>query len=79
MLDKTMVRSLVAVALVATMFAGTAVAQVVLPTGLPPGSQYEIAFVTSDGTTATSTDINDYNSFVTAEAAFSSSLPTGVT
>ena len=52
MLDKTMVQSLVAVALVATMFAGTAVAQVVLPTGLPPGSQYEIAFVTSDGTTA---------------------------
>jgi uncharacterized repeat protein (TIGR03803 family) len=79
MLDKTMVRSLVAVALVATMFAGTAVAQVVLPTDLPPGSQYEIAFVTSDGTTATSTDINDYNSFVTAEAALSSSLPTGVT
>ena len=45
--------------------ARTAIAQVILP-NLPPGSHYEIAIVTSGGTTATSTNINDYNSFVTA-------------
>jgi hypothetical protein len=43
-------------------------ADVILPTGLAPGSQYEIAFVTSDGTTATSSNIADYNNFVTSEA-----------
>lgn len=43
-------------------------ADVILPTGLAPGSQYQIAFVTSDGTTATSSDIADYNNFVTQEA-----------
>ena len=43
-------------------------ADMILPAGLAPGSQYEIAFVTSDGTTATSPDITDYNNFVTREA-----------
>jgi hypothetical protein len=43
-------------------------AEVVLPTGLAPGSQYEIAFVTADPTTATSSDINYYNNFVRTEA-----------
>ena len=36
-------------------------------------TQYQIAFVTSDGTTATSTNIQDYNNFVTSEAALGSS------
>jgi hypothetical protein len=43
-------------------------ADVVLPTGLAPGSQYEIALVTADSTTATSSDINYYNNFVRTEA-----------
>jgi hypothetical protein len=43
-------------------------AETILPTGLAPGSVYEIAFVTSDGTTKSSPDITDYNNFVTAEA-----------
>jgi hypothetical protein len=42
-------------------------ADVILP-NLPAGSQYELIFVTADETTATSTDISTYNSFVTAEA-----------
>ena len=69
MFGKRMVRGLMAVALAATMLAGTAIAQVTLPTGLASGSKYEIAFVTSDGTAATSSNIADYNRFVTAEAS----------
>ena len=42
---------------------------------LPPGSQYQLVFVTSDATTAESTNIADYNSFVRQEAAQNSSLP----
>jgi hypothetical protein len=56
--------------LVAAVFVSITVqlrAEVVLPTGLAPGSQYEIAFVTADTTTATSSDINYYNNFVTRE------------
>jgi hypothetical protein len=49
-------------------------AKVTLPTvaqvqaAVPGATSYEIAFATSDGTTATSTNIADYNDFVTAEA-----------
>jgi hypothetical protein len=43
-------------------------ADVILPTGLAPGTKYEIAFVTAGYTAATSTDINYYNNFVTTEA-----------
>jgi hypothetical protein len=43
-------------------------AAVVLPTGLAPGAQYQIAFVTAHTTTATNSDINYYNNFVTTEA-----------
>jgi hypothetical protein len=47
-------------------------------------TQYQIAFVTSGATTATSTNIQDYNNFVTAQAALGSSylsdfVPTGTT
>jgi len=49
-------------------------ADVILPTGLAPGSQYQIAFVTAGGTTAASSNIADYNSFVTAEADRSDAL-----
>lgn len=45
-------------------------ATVILP-DVPAGTPYEILFVTLDTTTATSADINTYNSFVTAEANLS--------
>lgn len=43
-------------------------AYVTTPPGLPPGSQYRLAFVTSGTTTAISSDINYYNSFVQTAA-----------
>jgi hypothetical protein len=49
-------------------------ASLILPSGLAPGSQYEIAFVTTDGTTATDSNLADYNSFVTAEAKLNATL-----
>jgi hypothetical protein len=54
-------------------------AAVIPPSGLAPGSQYQLIFVTNEGMTATSPDINAYNAFVTAEAALNPSLPSGVT
>jgi hypothetical protein len=54
----------------ATLSGIQGVAGVIPPIGLAPGSQYQVIFVTFDTTTATSSDINDYNAFVTAEAAF---------
>ena len=44
------------------------------PTGLTPGTQYQLVFVTSDTTFATSTTIGDYNTFVNTEAALNSTL-----
>jgi hypothetical protein len=41
---------------------------VTVPTGLAPGSLYRLVFVTADGYTATSSQISDYNAFVTTEA-----------
>lgn len=52
-------------------------ANVILPS-LPAGTQYELAFVTSGTRDATSGSFGDYNTFVTQQAALSSSLPTGV-
>jgi hypothetical protein len=43
-------------------------APITLPTGLNPGDQYRLAFVTSATRDATSSDIADYNAFVTAAA-----------
>ncbi|CAO5033310.1 PEP-CTERM protein-sorting domain-containing protein [Microcystis aeruginosa] len=40
-------------------------ALVVVPTGLAPGDQYRLVFVTAGTRDATSTNINDYNTFVT--------------
>lgn len=51
----------------------------VIPPHLPPGSKYELLFVTKDTRDATSTNIADYNAFVTAEAALNPMLPQGVT
>jgi hypothetical protein len=41
---------------------------ITVPTGLNPGDTYRIVFVTSDTRDATSTNIDDYNTFVTAAA-----------
>jgi hypothetical protein len=40
-------------------------------TGLNAGDQYRLVFITANTTTATSSDINTYNTFVTNEAAAS--------
>ncbi len=74
MFCKTMVRGLLEAVLVAAMLAGTAMADATLPKGLPQGSQYQILFITSDGTSASSSNIATYNSFVTAEANQSPTL-----
>jgi hypothetical protein len=51
------------------MTANTALAApITIPTGLNPGDTYRIAFVTSTTRDATSSDIADYNAFVTAAA-----------
>ncbi len=50
-----------------------------IPPNLPAGSKYEIAFVTSAGTTATDPYILDYDAFVTAQAQENPNLPQGVT
>ena len=42
---------------------------VTLPTGLNPGDQYRLVFLTSTERNATSSDIAVYNAFVTAAAA----------
>ncbi|MGD9719719.1 MAG: PEP-CTERM sorting domain-containing protein [Pirellulales bacterium] len=46
-----------------------------VPPSLPVGSQYQLVFVTAGVRDATSTDINDYNAFVTAQAALNPLLP----
>jgi hypothetical protein len=48
-------------------------ANVIFPS-LPAGSQYEMLFVTLDTTTATSSDIDTYNTFVTNEANLNPAL-----
>jgi hypothetical protein len=67
----------VALAAVATMalHTGQIMADFIAPSGLAPGSQYQLVFVTSDTTAATSPDISYYNSFVSAEAAKNPALP----
>jgi hypothetical protein len=50
-------------------------AQVILPIGLSPGTQYQLIFVTKDfWSTPTDGNIADYNAFVTTEANQSSQL-----
>ena len=46
-------------------------APVIVPTGLNPGDTYRLAFVTSTTRDATSSNIADYNAFVTAVASAS--------
>ena len=47
---------------------------VVVPAGLPAGAPYRLVFVTNTADTALSTDIANYNSFVTASANSDSAL-----
>ena len=76
MFDKTVIRGLLAAALAAALLGGTATAQVIPPPGLAPGSQYQILFVTSGGTTAPLQDTTPafYDSFVTQQADQSPTL-----
>ncbi len=58
--------SIIAIGLVVIGLASTAHAgPITTPTGLSPGDQYRLAFVTSTTRDATSSDIADYNAFVT--------------
>ena len=58
--------------IVAVMLLGLATenlaAPITLPTGLNPGDQYRLGFVSSTTRDATSQNIADYNDFVTATA-----------
>ncbi len=51
----------------------------VIPPDLPPGTQYQLIFVTMQLTAATSMHIADYNAFVTEQAGLNPSLPQGIT
>ena len=62
---------LAVVGLPSRSFAGTIVT---VPTGLAPGSQYRLVFVTADTYTATSSSITDYNNDVNTEAKAVSAL-----
>jgi len=69
------ITSSLAVVVAATflMFASAAQA-VIVPVGLNPGDTYHLVFVTSGGRDATSSDIDDYNDFVQAQAALSPAI-----
>ena len=44
------------------------------PVGLTPGTQYQLVFVSNDGVLGDLSDISDYNTFVTSEAAQNTTL-----
>jgi hypothetical protein len=58
------IKSLLATALAATLLSGAANAALLVPAGVAPGETYQLAFLTSADTVATSSDISDYNAFV---------------
>jgi hypothetical protein len=68
------------VALATLGLSGIAEAAIVVPpTGLAPGSEYRLVFVTSGARNATSSNITDYNIFVQNAARSSSVLNTALT
>jgi hypothetical protein len=62
------------VALATLRISGAAQAFQLIPSGLSPGNQYRLVFVTDGTIQATSTDINTYNTFVDNEAHTSTIL-----
>jgi hypothetical protein len=67
--------TVLAVGLLTLMSASVASASpIIVPPGLAPGSTYFLAFVTRGTHDATSTNIADYDAFVTAEANLDSDL-----
>jgi hypothetical protein len=70
------VLAVVAMAIVA-LFGPATPAQagtITIPTGLAPGSTYYLAFVTAGTTTTDSSNIGDYDAFVTAQATMNPAL-----
>jgi hypothetical protein len=63
---------LTAILLPAAMLAQTTIYPT--PPGLGPGQTYQLLFVTADSMPAVSTNIADYNTFVSSEAALNSTL-----
>ena len=53
----------------------TQLSATVIPPSLPPGSQYQLLFVTADGRETPSDNLAIFDSFVSQEAALSSLLP----
>jgi hypothetical protein len=53
--------------------------EIIKPVDLNPGDQYQLIFVTERTLDATSSEIADYNAFVTQEATRSAGLPSNVT
>ena len=72
---KSIVFFLLGAVAICALHAADLMADIIPPIGLAPGSEYQLIFVTADTTTATSTDITTYNSFVTTEAGLNPSLP----
>ena len=84
--EETLVTKSIFVALSAAFAAfavhgGSLLANVIAPSGLAPGSQYLLIFVTAGVHDAVDTDIEIYNSFVTVEASqgLAFGMPSGAT
>lgn len=73
-ISKSISAGLVAVVAAISVSTSTLAAPIVSPLALGPGDTYRLAFVTSAARDATSTDISDYNAFVTAVANSQSEL-----
>jgi len=74
MLKKVLFGLGAAVAAVALLATAVEAQIVTLPTGLGPGEEYRLVFFTSTDTTGASTDIADYNTFVSGVAAADTAL-----
>ena len=74
MLKKVLLGLGAAVAAVALLATAVEAQIVTLPTGVGPGEEYRLIFFTSTDTTGASTDIADYNTFVSGVAAADTAL-----